>query len=93
MYIIAVYDINTQDKAGQKRLNQIFKMFKKYLVHIQNSVFEGELTKAQYAKMEMEVRKIIDKEIDSVIFFSNRNIKWMDKEVLGLEKRSTDNFL
>jgi len=93
MYIIAVYDINTQDKAGQKRLNRIFKMFKKYLVHIQNSVFEGELTKAQHAKMEMETRKIIDKEVDSVIFFSNRNIKWMDKEVLGLEKRNTDNFL
>ncbi len=93
MYIIAVYDISTQDKAGQKRLNRIFKMLKKYLVHIQNSVFEGELTKAQYAKMEMEARKIIDKEVDSVIFFSNRNIKWMDKEVLGLEKRTTDNFL
>ena len=44
MYIVLVYDIS-QSKAGQKRWSRIFKICKKYLSHIQNSVFEGEISK------------------------------------------------
>ena len=43
MYIILVYDINLEEKEGQKVLRNVFKTCKKYLIHIQNSVFEGEL--------------------------------------------------
>lgn len=42
MYVILVYDIKT-DENGQKVLNKTFKICKKYLSHIQNSVFEGDL--------------------------------------------------
>jgi len=93
MYIIAMYDINTEDKAGQKRLRQMFKLLKKYLIRIQNSVFEGELTKAKFEEMKLYVNNIIDKNIDSVIFFKSRDIKWMDKDICGMEKDNTDNFL
>ena len=41
MYVILVYDINLEEKEGQKVLRNVFKTCKKYLVHIQNSVFEG----------------------------------------------------
>lgn len=93
MYIIAMYDINTETKAGRKRLRQTFKLMKKYLIRIQNSVFEGELTKAKFEEMKVKVNGIIDAKIDSVIFFKSRNIKWMDKEICGFEKDDTDNFL
>lgn len=93
MYIVAMYDINTETKAGQKRLRLIFKLMKKYLIHIQNSVFEGELTKAKFEKLKTEVNNIIKPKIDSVIFFKSRDIKWMDKEICGIEKDDTDNFL
>ncbi len=93
MYVIGVYDINTEDKAGQRRLNRVFKIFKRFLIHIQNSVFEGELTKAQLAKLEMEIKKIIDSEKDSIFFFTSRDMKWLDKKIVGHEKRSTDNIL
>ena len=43
MYVILVYDIDLEEKEGQKVLRNVFKICKKYLVHIQNSVFEGEL--------------------------------------------------
>ena len=43
MYIVLVYDIS-QSAAGQKRWSRIFKICKKYLSHIQNSVFEGEIS-------------------------------------------------
>ena len=40
MYVILVYDINLENKEGQKVLRKVFKICKKYLVHIQNSEFE-----------------------------------------------------
>ena len=49
MYIVLVYDIS-QDEKGQRRWSRVFKICKKYLSHIQNSVFEGEISKAQLAK-------------------------------------------
>ena len=93
MYVIAMYDINTETKAGRRRLRQIFKLMKKYLIRIQNSVFEGELTKAKFEEMKLKVNDLIDSTIDSVIFFKSRDIKWMDKEICGFEKDDTDNFL
>lgn len=88
-----MYDINTETKAGQKRLRRIFKLLKIYLIRIQNSVFEGELTKAKFEEMKLKVNDIIDSTIDSVIFFKSRDIKWMDKDICGFEKNDTDNFL
>ena len=93
MYVIAMYDINTETKAGRKRLRRIFKLMKKYLIRIQNSVFEGELTKAKFEEMKLKVNDLIDSTIDSVIFFKSRDIKWMDKDICGFEKDDTDNFL
>jgi CRISPR-associated protein Cas2 len=93
MYVIAMYDINTGTRAGQKRLRHIFKLMKKYLIRIQNSVFEGELTKAKFEEMKLKVGDIIDSKKDSVIFFKSRDVKWMDKEICGIEKDDTDNFL
>ena len=88
-----MYDINTETKAGRRRLRQIFKLMKKYLIRIQNSVFEVELTKAKFEEMKLKVNDLIDSTIDSVIFFKSRDIKWMDKDICGFEKDDTDNFL
>jgi len=88
-----MYDINTQTKAGQKRLRRTFKLMKKFLIRIQNSVFEGELTKAKFEELKLKINDIIDSKKDSVIFFKSRDIKWMDKDICGFEKDDTDNFL
>ncbi|VEN72992.1 CRISPR-associated endoribonuclease Cas2 [Candidatus Desulfarcum epimagneticum] len=93
MYVIAMYDINTETKAGRKRLRQIFKLMKQYLIRIQNSVFEGEISKAKFEEMKLKTQDIIDSAVDSVIFFKSRDIKWMDKEICGLEKDDAERFL
>lgn len=46
MYVVLVYDISLDDN-GRKRWSHVFKICKKYLTHIQNSVFEGEISKVQ----------------------------------------------
>ena len=63
MYIVLVYDISKTDN-GQKRWSRIFKICKKYLTHIQNSVFEGELSKVQLEKLRQELKPLVDSSLD-----------------------------
>ena len=94
MYVILVYDINLENKEGQKVLRKVFKICKKYLVHIQNSVFEGELLESQVIKLKSELNKCIRTDKDSVIFFKSRSQRWLEKEFWGKEVDDiTDNFL
>lgn len=94
MYVILVYDINLEEKEGQKVLRKVFKTCKKYLVHIQNSVFEGELLESQAIKLKSELDTYIRQDKDSVILFKSRSAKWLEKEFLGMiEDDKTDNFL
>lgn len=92
MYVILVYDING-DEQGPRVLRKMFKTCKKYLTHIQKSVFEGDLSEAQVTKLKMEVNKIIRKDIDSVIIFKSPNDKWLNKEMWGIVEDPLDNFL
>lgn len=82
MYVVLVYDIS-QVENGQKRWAKVFKICKKYLSHIQNSVFEGEISKVQITKLQTELRPYIDKNLDSLIIFKSRQEKWLDREFWG----------
>ena len=94
MYVILVYDINLEEKEGQKVLRNVYKTCKKYLIHIQNSVFEGELLESQMLKLKSELNKYIRDDKDSVIVFKSRSQRWLDKEFLGMvEEDKTSNFL
>ena len=92
MYVVLVYDISKDDN-GQRRWSRIFKICKKYLSHIQNSVFEGEISKPQLMKLQQELGKYIDENLDSVIIFKSRQQKWWDKEFWGKVDDKTDFFL
>ena len=92
MYVVLVYDIS-QNNNGQKRWSHVFKICKKYLSHIQNSVFEGEISKVQLTKLQQELKPYVDKREDSVIVFKSRQERWLDKEMWGKEEDKTDFFL
>lgn len=92
MYVVLVYDIS-KDNNGQKRWSHVFKICKKYLTHIQNSVFEGEVSTAQLVKLQQELKPYIDKAMDSVIIFTSRQEKWLDKEFWGKRDDKTSFFL
>ena len=92
MYVVLVYDVSQQEN-GSKRWLRIFKICKKYLTHIQNSVFEGELSKAQLAKLQQELKLYRDEELESVIIFKSRQEKWLDKEFWGRKDDATSFIL
>lgn len=87
MYIILVYDI------GEKRVTKMLKLCRVYLNWIQNSVFEGEITAVKLRELKARAKSIMDPEEDSLIIFSSRDEKWLEKEVIGKEKNELDNML
>lgn len=87
MYVIAVYDVN------EKRVAKMLKLCRRYLNWIQNSVFEGEISDVKLKEMIIEAKALMNKEEDSLIVFKSRGIQWLDKQIIGLERMSTDNFL
>jgi len=91
MYVVLVYDIRGNDN-GQKVLGKVFKTCKKYLTHIQNSVFEGEITAGQIAQLKGELSAFIRKDLDSLIIFKSRNERWLDKEFWGKKDDEMSNF-
>ena len=87
MYVILVYD------CGEKRVGKMLKLCRKYLNWIQNSVFEGEITEVKLKELTLKAEKIMNRKEDSLIIFSGRQEKWLDKQIIGKEKSSVDNFL
>lgn len=65
MFAILVYDIPS-DQKGTKRRNKLFKICSKYGYHVQASVFEFDIDYSQMMRIEHDVEKIIDANIDSV---------------------------
>ncbi len=87
MYVIVVYDV------GVKRVGKMLKLCRQYLCWIQNSVFEGELSEAKLRELKIKMKSIIDEADDSVIVLTSKMGIHMDKQILGKERMSTDNFL
>lgn len=61
--------------------------------HIQNSVFEGDISEAKFNQLIYELKPLIREDIDSVIIFKSRNKKWLNKTFLGKKEDNTSNFL
>ncbi|MBB5325143.1 CRISPR-associated protein Cas2 [Anoxybacillus tepidamans] len=80
MFVILVYDFN------EKRVAKALKIARKYLHWVQNSVFEGEISEANYKKLKIELQNIMHPDEDSVIFYTFRTQKYSKREEFGLKK-------
>ncbi len=92
MYVILIYDICLDDN-GARTLRNVFKICKKYMSHVQKSVFEGEITPAKLKKLQAELEPFIRPEMDSVVVFKSQQKKWLKKDFWGVnEEEKTSNF-
>ena len=87
MYVILVYDF------GERRVQKMLKLCRKYLMWIQNSVFEGDISEARLKDLLIQADSFMKKDEDSIILFKSRDKSWMDKEIIGQERGETDIFL
>lgn len=65
VFVILTYDVN------QKRVGKVCKVCKKYLHHVQKSVFEGEITEARLKQLKRGVGIFDNKRKQS---WSRRNV-------------------
>ena len=87
MNIILVYDV------GEKRVQKVHKLLKRYLNWVQNSVFEGELTDGKFEAMKIELKKRMHQDEDSMIIYTLGSLKYSGREIIGIEKNTTDNLI
>ncbi|OQX86870.1 MAG: CRISPR-associated endonuclease Cas2 [Candidatus Omnitrophica bacterium 4484_70.2] len=86
MYVIIAYDVNVG------RVNKVCQFLRKYLNWIQNSVFEGELTQAEFEKVKIGIKEIVDEKEDSVAFYILPHSGVFKKEFLGVRKENIENI-
>jgi CRISPR-associated protein Cas2 len=87
MYAILVYDV------GEERVAKVCKYLRTVLQWMQNSVFEGELTEAQFERMKNRLRTLLDPEKDAVLIYLLSDEKWVRRETMGIEKNLRSNLL
>lgn len=87
MYAIIVYDV------GVERVTKICNFLRCFLSWVQNSVFEGELTESQLMRIKEGIKRIIDKNSDSVRIYTMRSKDVFKMEIIGIEKASTEQFI
>ncbi len=87
MYVIVVYDV------ASERVGKVCKSLRRHLTWIQNSVFEGEVSEADFKKIRLALQEIVEPTSDSVLFYCIANPKGWEKRVLGRERATTSTFL
>ena len=66
MLVLITYDVSTVDVAGRRRLRRVARLCVDYGQRVQNSVFECELTPAQFVELKAALQKEIDPVADSL---------------------------
>jgi CRISPR-associated protein Cas2 len=87
LFVIIVYDVEVD------RLNAVRVFLKQYLFWVQNSVFEGDLTKSQFEEVINGLSPLIDETCDSIIIYSLGSTRYFERIILGVEKGEVDNIL
>ena len=83
MYILVTYDVETVSEMGNKRLRQVARICKNYGQRVQNSVFECEVSEAQYCILKNELRSAMDEKLDSIRFYHLNKNKNHSIEMMG----------
>ena len=91
VFVIVVYDISVvKDK---ERINKVRAYLRNYLNWVQNSVFEGSISKKDLRKMIEGLKKIVDEREDSIIIYVFPFKFYATRLTIGREKGFTDNVL
>ncbi len=78
MLVIVSYDVSTQNAAGRTRLRKIAKICVNYGQRVQNSVFEMNVTYADFLKIKDKLLQTMDADADSLRFYHLGN-QWQGK--------------
>ncbi|WP_448534044.1 CRISPR-associated endonuclease Cas2 [Parathermosynechococcus lividus] len=77
--------MNTETKAGRRRLRKVATICKNYGQRVQFSVFECRVDEAKYEALRAQLVKVIDKETDSLRLYRLLPPREKYVEVFGLD--------
>ncbi len=83
-YAFVFYDI------GEKRVQKVFKICKKYFKHHQKSVFRGHVTPSNLIALRNELQKVIKKDEDFISIIKLMNKASFDEETLGVNVKKSE---
>ncbi|WP_297421677.1 CRISPR-associated endonuclease Cas2 [Thermococcus sp.] len=85
MYIVIVYDVSVE------RVNKVKKFLRQHLHWVQNSVFEGEVTRAEFERIKAGLKDLIEEDEDSVVIYRLRSMP--QRDVMGVEKNPLEDII
>ncbi|AAU37587.1 MULTISPECIES: CRISPR-associated endonuclease Cas2 [Basfia] len=91
MMILITYDVSLENEGGERRLRHIAKHCLDYGIRVQYSVFECEVTPAQWVELKDKLLNTYDKETDSLRFYQLGS-KWKHRVEHYGAKRAIDMF-
>ena len=86
MYVIIVYDVDVS------RVARINKFLKRYLLWVQNSVFEGEITETLLAELIKRIEKMVQG-TDSIIIYKLRTESYLERQLIGYDFGRKNNVI
>ena len=66
VFVVVTYDV------AQERLNSVRRLLRRYLLWMQNSVFEGNLTEEELDLLILSLKRVIDGREDSIFIYTKR---------------------
>lgn len=69
MYVLITYDVETATAAGKTRLRKIARTCQNFGQRVQNSVFECQVTPAQWVELQRQLLNLMHSEKDSIRFY------------------------
>lgn len=69
MLVLVTYDVSTVDDGGKKRLRRVARACEDYGQRVQASVFEIEVTPAQWTRLKARLEAEIKPEMDSLRYY------------------------
>lgn len=86
MYVIVVYDMEAD------RTHLMLKLCRRYLIHVQNSVLEGEISEGDLSTLKGKIEDLLQAE-ESVIIYELSSDSLLNRAVYGEDPAEDNRFL
>ena len=86
IYIILVYEVSVE------RVSKVNKFLKRYLIWIQNSVFEGDIKESTLTSMKKGLMKIIESD-DKILIYQLKSDTYIERIKMGNQDQDINNVI
>ena len=86
IYVILVYDVSVD------RVTKVNRFLKRYLIWIQNSVFEGDIRESTLENLVKGIKKIIEPD-DRILIYELKSETYLDRIKIGKQDQDIHNVI